>query len=338
MAKNYRNAIREYVYTRPLAEPIRNFVAEKRRIGYKFNSEAQMLRELDRFAEANNCPVNRLPRDIVHLWNEKQPVHSTKTHQTRWCAIHQLSEYMVKHGYEAYIPAPLGTAICEHGAFVPYIFSDNELRGYFRQIDNLRNWNYSPYQHLFYPLLFRLLYACGLRLNEALTIKIRDVDLENGILTIRGAKFDKDRLVPMSESLTNRCQAFMNASHKTLNPDSLFFPAPDGMVYSHGTIYAKHRGALKNAGISYGGRKNGPRIHDFRHTFAVHCLRRWMRNGIDVENAMLYLSAYMGHVNTAGTHTYLRLTAELFPDIITKVEAFAGNVVPGLDGDDYENH
>jgi integrase len=130
----------------------------------------------------------------------------------------------------------------------------------------------------------------------------------------------------------------MNVRHKSPELDSLFFPAPDGGVYSHGTIYYKYREVLKNAGISYGGRKNGPRIHDFRHTFAVHCLRKWMSDGTDLENALQYLSVYMGHVNAAGTHTYLRLTAELFPDITSKVEAFAGNVVPKLEDGDYESY
>jgi integrase len=338
MAKNYPNSIKEYEYTGPLSEPIRNFVAEKRRIGYKFNEPARQLKQLDIFAESQNCPINCLPREIVHLWNEKQPTHSSKTHQERWSTIRQLGEYMVRHGYEAYVPLHLGTSVCEHGAFVPYIFNDCELQSFFREIDQLRNWNYSPYQHLFYPLLFRILYACGLRLSEALTVKIRDVDLENGIFTIRGAKFDKDRLVPMAESLISRCREYMEARHKSYTFDSLFFPAADGGVYSHGAVYYKYREALKNAGISYGGRGKGPRIHDFRHTFAVHCLRKWMRDGTYVENAMIYLSTYMGHANTTGTHIYLRLTAELFPDIIKKVEAFAGNVIPKLEVDDYENH
>jgi integrase len=197
---------------------------------------------------------------------------------------------------------------------------------------------HSIYQHLFYPLLFRLLYGCGLRLNEALTLKIKEVDLESEILTIRGAKFDKDRLVPMCESLAQKCRDFIEIRHKPKDPNSLLFPSPDGGIYSHSAIYAKYRKTLKNAGVSYGGRGHGPRIHDFRHTFAVHCLRKWMRNGNDVENALMYLSAYMGHVNTVGTHTYLRLTAELFPDIIAKVETFAGDIVPLLEEGDYASY
>jgi len=338
MAKNYRNAVKEYKYTGPLAELIRNHVNEKRRIGYKFNGEANLLRELDRFAENHNCPVNCLPREVVMLWNEKQPTHSPKTHQTRWSVIRQLAEYMVRHGYEAYIPSSIGSKICENGTFAPYIFSNDEVRSFLQQADKIPQNNYSPYQHLFYPLLFRLLYSCGLRLNEVLSLKVQAVDLENGVLKILGTKFDKDRLVPMSESLTYRCRDFMNARHKLSSPDVLFFSAPDGNVYSHGTIYAKYRSVLKNAGISYGGRGKGPRIHDFRHTFAVHCLRKLMRDNIDIENALLYLSTYMGHVNVSGTHTYMKLTAELFPDIIAKVEAFAGNVIPRLEVSDYEGY
>ena len=168
-------------------------------------------------------------------------------------------------------------------------------------------------------------------------LKIHDVNLKTGVLTIRGTKFDKDRLVPMHETLVARFRQYAKERLSSFDEKSLFFPAPDGNFYSGNTIYGKFRLILKKAGISHGGRGKGPRVHDFRHTFAIHCLRQWMRNNTNIENALQYLSVYMGHYNTKATHTYLRLTAELFPEIISKSEAFANEIIPSLEEVDYES-
>ncbi len=331
MGRTVPHVIRELKFEGPLQEPVRNFVEEKRRLGNLYNAEAYLLRELSRLAISENCPNNVLTKELVHLWTAKRPTHSATTHRSRCSVVRQLGEYMTRMGYDAYIASLTPTSKFEKKEFVPYIFSDDELCRFFAAIDTIPRGAHSPYQHLTFPLLFRLLYGCGLRLSEALMLKIKDVDLKQGVLSIRGTKFGKDRLVPMVPSLTARCSVFMDTRHVLSNKETLFFPALDGSVYSHSAVYQRYRGALWKAGISYGGRGHGPRIHDFRHTFSVHCLRNWMRNGIDVENALPYLSAYLGHVNTQATHTYLRLTAELFPEIVTKAEVFAGHVIPRLE-------
>ncbi len=325
------HTIRELVYEGPLREPIRGLVEEKRRLGNLYNGEAYLLKALSRLAISEGCPDGVLTKELVCLWTAKQPTISRKTHYSHCSVVRQLGQYMVRMGYDAYICPPMPKGILEQGAFVPYIFSVDELHRLFAALDAIPKNANSPFQHLIFPLLFRMLYGCGLRLSEALMLRIKDVDLKLGVLNIRSSKFGKDRLVPMSDSLVERCAAFMDARHSFSDDEALFFPAPDGGVYSHSAVYGRFRNALWKAGISYGGRTRGPRIHDLRHTFSVHCLRNWMHNGIDAENALPYLSAYLGHVNTQATHTYLRLTAELFPEIITKFETFAGHVIPRLE-------
>lgn len=325
------HTIREFVYEGPLREPICGFIDEKRRLGNLYNGEAQLLRELSRLAVSVNCPDCILTKELVRLWITKQPTASVKTHRLHCSIVRQLGKYMVRMGYDAYICPPMPDGICTQGEFVPYIFSDDELHRLFAVIDAVPQSAHSPYQHLSYPLLFRLLYGCGLRLSEALMLKVKDVDIGHGTLMVRASKFGKDRLVPMSGPLVKRCASFMDARHTVFDAEALFLPAPDGSVYSHTAVYRRFRDTLWKAGIPYGGRAHGPRIHDFRHTFSVHCLRNWMRGGIDAGNALPYLSAYLGHVNTQATHTYLRLTAELFPEIVAKTEAFAGHVIPHME-------
>ena len=188
----------------------------------------------------------------------------------------------------------------------------------------------SPQRHLILPLLFRILYGCGLRVSEALSLKEEDVDLDEGVLFIKKAKFGKERLVPLSHSVHERCREYAAAMERypAWKDTTYFFPAPHGGRYSERTAYGHFRELLWKAGISHGGRGKGPRVHDLRHTYSVHCLRNWVRAGMDLTAAMPYLSTYLGHSGIRGTQHYLRLTAELYPDIVKSVEEKFAWVVP----------
>lgn len=125
----------------------------------------------------------------------------------------------------------------------------------------------------------------------------------------------------MSVSLTDRCSEYVSEVGERRKAEAAFFQTPQGEHYVPNTIHYAWRQALYYAGISYGGKGKGPRIHDLRHTFAVHCLQRWAENGEDINAKLPYLSAYMGHVGLSSTQQYLRLTAEVFPHILSAQEA-----------------
>ena len=337
MGKINPHDYREPQFDGPLKNPISNFLHWKRQAGYKYNGEAMMLQEIARLAQYMNCPVDNLSKDFVLQWIEKRPTNTVKTYEMRYCMIRQLGTYMKLHGYDAYIAPQINFKTRKSSFFAPYIFNKSELKRFFEEVDSIHPHPQNRWQHLFYPLLYRLLLGCGLRLNEALTLKIKNVKVAHGILSIQEAKFGKARNVPMCRSLTDRCSEYLNLCHGSSTPDDLFFPSPKGGVYSHSGIYFKYRDLLRKAHISYGGRGHGPRIHDFRHTYAVYCLRKWLREKIELENALLYLSIYMGHCDITGTHTYLRLTTKLFPEIIDKTEAYNQNIIPIQENKSYEN-
>ncbi|HZE80329.1 MAG TPA: tyrosine-type recombinase/integrase [Candidatus Polarisedimenticolia bacterium] len=162
------------------------------------------------------------------------------------------------------------------------MLTDEELRKFLQAVDALEPTARSPLRHLIMPEVFRLLYGCGFRVREVLKLRVRDVDLNQGIITVHQGKFRKDRLVPPALPLVNRLRNYA-AHFENRPPDAIFFPAPSGRPFSLRTVYTLLRQLLLQCGIPHAGRGKGPRIHDYRHLFAVHTLRRWYRDGEDLE-------------------------------------------------------
>ena len=164
------------------------------------------------------------------------------------------------------------------------------------------------------PVLFRTIYACGLRASEARLLRFGDVDVEAGVLTIRDGKGGKDRQVPVSAPLRDRLADY-HARVAGRTGGEWFFPGTAGQPLTLANIDKNFRRFLWQARIPHGGRGHGPRVHDLRHTMAVNNLRSWFAPGEDVGALLPVLQAYMGHSSIADTDYYLRLTAESYPHI-----------------------
>jgi integrase len=184
-----------------------------------------------------------------------------------------------------------------------------------------------PRRHLILPEIFRVLYGCGLRVSEAIGLRVGAVDLRAGVLTIRQGKFRKDRLVPLAPSLTQRLRRYADALGGQ-PADAVFFPSRGARPYHRVTVYHAFRQLLWRCRIAHGGRGHGPRLHDLRHTFAVHRLAQWYRAGADLNALLPVLATYLGHQSVTQTQVYLRLTADLFPDLAARSEAAFGHVIP----------
>ena len=124
------------------------------------------------------------------------------------------------------------------------------------------------------PLLFRMLYGCGLRISEALALLKSDVDLKDGVLHIRHGKNDRERIVPMSVSLTEECRKYAQAVHKGTADSIPFFYAKEWTPYSKSAIGKFFRGILWDVGIPYREKQLGPRVHDIRHTLCCHNIQK----------------------------------------------------------------
>lgn len=312
----------------PFAKQIESYVAFKRSTGLQYHAEESQLRQFDSFCVLQEVKSLELTEKLFRLWTDKRIYETDKTHVLRKSALRQFAVYLRDNGVNAIVPPE--SIRGNSTQYVPYIFTDNEIKAIFAAADELKFKKVSPYVHLVFPTVLRVLYCCGLRCSEAITLKKENVSLDSGVLTILGAKNDKDRLVPISRSLQEYLRSYSEKMSSLNIASEFFFPNKLGDAIGLRGLYEQFRKCLFNAGIPHRGRGHGPRIHDFRHTFSVNCLRRMVEKGVDLYSALPVLSVYLGHKNVYATEKYLRMTAEVHPEIISQLETAYGRLLPAM--------
>lgn len=319
-------------YSSAFAPFIEGLIVQKRAMGYKYMTEVGLLRRFDAFCLERFPDETSLTRDVVFEWATRRPGEHPATLQGRVSPVKELARYMARMEIDAYIlPRRMMPKVPR---YMPYIYSDDELRRIFEQTDRCCYCPGVPHRHLVMPVFFRLLYGSGMRLSEARLLKVCDVDLLEGVITVTNAKLGKHRQLPVSPEMLARLSAYGKALHAASRPDGWFFPGRGGLPMTVGNVEKNLRRFLWQAKISHGGRGRGPRVHDLRHVFAVHCLRKWVLEGKELRAYLPVLQAYLGHTSLSDTVYYLHLTADLFPDIAERTERFLGDVIPRLGGGD----
>lgn len=311
-----------YEWKSDLAGILQAYIREKKQTGLKFEQQERYLRHFDSFYYYSGYIGISLTKPMINefIYNvEERPI----SHYNKEVVMKNVAAYLNNHGYHAYVPEVRTVLPKSH--FIPHIYTMEELQRFFPAVDHYPETRNS-YRNTVDPVLFRFLYGTGVRLSEALNLMIKDVDTKDGIATIRKAKNNKDRLVPMADSLTDRMHRYMESFHRFNGEDTFVFPGAHMGRMDQSTAYNHFRDYLLMADIPH--TATGPRIHDFRHGLAVACLKKWALSGIDLTNMLPYLSAYMGHSDFRATQYYLRLTADLYPDIVSKSEAEFGYVIP----------
>lgn len=277
---------------------------------------------------AMGCHGATLPRELVEDWCALRKGETERNRQRRVSAARGLALFMVRSGLEAHVPTD---DLCGRvDAYVPYVFTDAEVSSLLAAAESLAGPDPAGVRAQA-ALVIRLLYSTGMRSGEACSLGKGDVDPGARVLTVRHAKNDRERLVPLCASVADRMERFRLAaelSHPQYCSHDLFWSLPEGRPLTTDYVYRFFRKALWEAGIHHGGRGKGPRVHDLRFTFACHRLRAWAREHADVSSLLPVLATYMGHADTRCTEYYLRLTAESFPGLVDQVEGECGWVVP----------
>lgn len=296
----------------PIGSIIEAYIREKRSLGCKANAEAKRLREFSKTDYAQNLH-DELTEDAVCKWIEKRPFDKPAGMRQRYAIIRGLGMYMRRQGYPAFVPTQGNVRKMPRHGYDPHIFSYDEI---LRFMEAAKAYGISKYctskeARFVIPLIFEMLYCTGMRVGEVASLEVGDVDFDAAIVTVKNAKFGKKRYIPIHDSLCARLKRYVD-SRKPLH---YLFPSRGGGCYSDRSVYHPFREILFMAGIPHKGKGHGPRVHDFRHTFAVHSLIKWMKSGHSMANALPRISTYLGHSSIAETEWYLRLTMKILPSL-----------------------
>jgi len=319
---------KHYNFTGTYAPYIEQLIALKQKLGYKYISAQELLFRFDRFTIERTESSLGITKELSDAWCERIGLESDKYRQGRIRILIQLSSLMNDIGVHSYIP--IFPKVHER-IFIPYIYSRTEITAIFKACDEVQiSRRLMNCYVIILPALFRLLYGTGLRINEALLLLDDDVNLEQNYLIVRDSKNNKERLIPISESLSSVCKEYLK--YRDMMPlkreKNYFFVSLNGSKCKSGVVYGWFRRILLDAGIPYKGNHQGPRIHDLRHTFAVHSLAQMAEEGTDLYCALPYLSTYLGHQSIRATNGYVRLTAEMYPELLKNVNVICLNVFP----------
>ncbi len=298
---------------------IEQYIAYQQSLGSPFVSEALILRVFGR-ARGSRASVASVRTEHVDAFLGKaRPV--TTTWHAKFRRLRSFFQYAMSRGHLT--TAPLPTVIPKPPPpFVPYIYSREELRRLLQVIaSDSRNTCLEP---VTLRALILVLYGAGLRLREATDLTRADVDLSGSLLTIRNTKFGKTRLVPVGPQLSQALTQYDATRTKGRPAQAPFFTTRTGIRVKPDTLQHNFRILCDGAGIRRTDGAEQPRIHDLRHTFAVHRLTSWYRQGADVQRLIHLLSVYLGHVHLRHTQVYLSMTSDLLREAGQRFERYAG--------------
>ena len=307
--------MKQPIFYSSFASEIYSYLDHRESSGY--NSNTVNLRKFDNFCVQQGLSEPVFTTETAVKWLERRENEATTTHYARINSIKQFLIFLSHKDYDVFVTNDIRFRPTQ---FKPHIYTDDEIRRYFHAVDTYES-SWSRNKAIQYPVLFRLLYCCGTRINETLGIRKRDVDLEGGIIKLMETKNDCERYVVLRDDLGDLMKQFAEKSFYLLGDRDYIFTNSKGERMTGERVYRAHRFFLRKAEIPYLGGGYGPRVHDWRHTMAVRSFKQMIDTGMDLYVALPILSTYLGHKTIFATEQYIRLTMEIYPYIEEKCRA-----------------
>ena len=308
-----------------LREVIEQYILWRQAHGAKFTTAGNLLRQLLHHADADaECDAVTMTQVLAFLAGEGTV---TRNRENKYYALAGFWRYAISRGFARCSPLPDNEPRSPVRA-PPYIYARDELQ---RLLDpcNVETCRRGARQldAVTFRTLLLLLYGAGLRFSEATGLTLADVDLSGAILIIRDTKFYKSRLVPMGSQLAAVLANYMSVRTQNglAQGEAAFLLANrDGTRLASSTVQTAFEALRRIAGVHGAevGRRT-PRLHDLRHSFAVHSLTAWYRQGANVQRLLPVLSTYLGHSDLEGTKVYLSMTPELLQQASLRFARYA---------------
>lgn len=292
-----------------------DYLQLRRALGFKLERTGRLLAQFVAYLE--EAGTTTITRDLAITW-ASQPAQPNPR-ATRLWVVRKFAIYLHTIDPSTEIPPPDVFPYRQHRP-APYLWSQDDIARLLEGAQKLR----SPMRAATHHTLFGLIAVSGMRGGEAIGLRRDDVDLDRGIVTIRHAKFDRSRLVPLHETTTEVLRRYATTRDR-LYPQPhtrAFFITSVGTPLKRAGVGATFRAITTDLGLRTATVK--PRIHDLRHSFAVRALLGWMKSGVDVDAAMPRLSTYLGHVSPTDTYWYLSASPELMELAAARLHAHLG--------------
>jgi len=309
-----------------LRQAVEDYLSLRRALGFKLRRAGKDLLDFVTFMEQQRA--SSITQALALAWAQ-QPTNVQPAHWAqRLSVVRGFARHRSATDARTQIPAP-GLLPFRPKRARPYLYSDDEIRSLLRAARDMPcRYEGDELRPLTYYCLFGLLSVSGLRLGEACSLEVQDVDLEAAVLTIRGAKFGKSRLVPLHASTREVLADYIarRNRHWRARPVSPYlFVSSWGNRLDGGDIHRTFYALSRQIGLRGVADSHGPRLHDMRHRFATNTLVRWYRSNQDPERRLPILSAYLGHVHVADTQWYLSGSPELMREAMRRLEQRWGN-------------
>ena len=303
-----------------LSQAVDLYIQRKQDAGLRFVSPTNRLRSLLR--HCGDTDLHRITTQHVTAFLDGSGSMPSGWNGKRG-TLRTFFDYWTARGRLKSSPLP-SSAPKVTQSFIPYIYSRSDLRSLLDAVPRGQRRAACVMSEGTFRTLLLFLYATGMRLGEALRLRLADVDLTLGIVTIRDTKFYKSRLVPLGPDIERLTRQYLYQPGRRNQPYRSLFQTKSGNpipAQVAGTSFSRLR---RIAGIA---RRDDsyfqPRLHDLRHTFAVHRLTEWYRQNADVQRLLPALSTYLVHVDLSATQRYLTMTPELLQQANRRFEQYA---------------
>jgi site-specific recombinase XerD len=332
-----------FEYTSVFAPYIKSYIHEKEMQNFTATQLKWFLMDFDKFFVQTGKKDLFIREKEIKQWASTRFHNKPNTLYQKYCAIAKFCRYMCLLGHECYIPT---LPKKRFNTYTPTIFTHEQIRDIFNVCDQMvMKEHHASSIMITIPALIRVLYSTGIRISEAISVRNNDVDFNRKVIVLNTTKNRCQRLAPINDSLEQVLKQYIHYRNRIpipgiSDPSAHLFISSSGKFCSRRTVLTYFHQILETCGIQRRCDQRGPMVHEIRHTAAVHSLIQLTQNEVDIYTSLPLLATFLGHKKISATESYVRLTQEIYPDLLkmnAEVTSQVFSCILSKLNQDYEN-